>query len=465
MKINVENILADFQLFFNSIPNISESKLFSFAFHIQKPSEIVQINSLNKIYDDILLFRTAKTNNLIIGLNSVLEIQPKNTIKFADVNQNFTYWKQNFINNWNKKNDLAASIIFCSAKFDPQNSSQLWDQFHPLRVYVPEIILTYQNENHVGYFNFLVENNNKLEYYSEKLINHLEKLSEIDSDSKDTPSFKIAVEPEKNDSDNWFAICNDALKHLENGDVSKLVLSRKYNLNIYGELNWDLLLQQLNQRFPDCYLFFIKRDKSIFFGSSPEMFLKVSNGIVEVESMAGSAARSKKSETDSEFEKFLSTSEKNHWEHLFVTNFITDVLVNFSKNVRVIEEKQIRKLDNIQHLITKISSELNSTENLFELIDSLFPTPAVCGVPKEKALRLIRKLETHDRGFYSGLVGLFDFENNCELAVSIRSALVKKNRVTAFAGAGLVIKSDPQEEYLETNLKLNTILSLFGDEN
>jgi menaquinone-specific isochorismate synthase len=148
-----------------------------------------------------------------------------------------------------------------------------------------------------------------------------------------------------------------------------------------------------------------------------------------------------------------------------VTNFITDVLINFSNNVRVIEEKQIRKLDNIQHLITKISSELNSVKNLFELIDSLFPTPAVCGVPKEKALTLIRKLETHDRGLYSGLVGLLDFENNCELAVSIRSALVKDDQVTAFAGAGLVKKSDPKEEYLETNLKLNTILSLFGDEN
>ncbi len=260
-------------------------------------------------------------------------------------------------------------------------------------------------------------------------------------------------------------ICNDSLKHLENGDVSKLVLSRKYNFNINGELNWDLLLRQLNNRFPNCYLFFIKRDNSIFFGSSPEMFLKVSNNVAEVESVAGSAARSKKSETDHEFETFLSTSVKNHQEHLFVTNFITDVLVNFSNDVRVIEEKQIRKLDNIQHLITKISSELNSVENLFELIDSLFPTPAVCGVPKEKALSLIRKLESHDRGLYSGLVGLLDFENNCELAVSIRSALVKNGQVTAFAGAGLVKKSDPQEEYLETNLKLNTILSLFGDEN
>jgi isochorismate synthase EntC len=116
-------------------------------------------------------------------------------------------------------------------------------------------------------------------------------------------------------------------------------------------------------------------------------------------------------------------------------------------------------------MITRISAELNSKENLFELIDSLFPTPAVCGVQKGAAMNLIRELEPHDRGLYSGLVGLLDFEGNCELAVSIRSALVKDNKVTAFAGAGLVKNSDPQEEYLETNLKLNTILSLFTNED
>jgi len=225
------------------------------------------------------------------------------------------------------------------------------------------------------------------------------------------------------------------------------------------------LLTELFKRFPDCYLFFIKKNNSVFFGSSPEMFLKVSDNIAEVESVAGSAPRGDKSESDYELERSLKTSDKNHQEHLLVSEFISEILIRYSDNVRIIEEKQIRKLDNIQHLITRISAELNSNDNLFELIDSLFPTPAVCGVPKELAKDLIRKFEPHDRGLYSGVVGLMDFNSNCELAVSIRSALVKENRVTAYAGAGLVKNSDPKEEFLETNLKLNTILSLFTDEN
>jgi menaquinone-specific isochorismate synthase len=244
-----------------------------------------------------------------------------------------------------------------------------------------------------------------------------------------------------------------------------LVLSRAYSFNLNSKIIWSSLLNELFKRFPDCYLFFIKKNNSVFFGSSPEMFLKVSDNIAEVESVAGSAPRGEKLESDYELERTLKSSEKNHLEHLFVSEFISDILIHYSDKVRIIEEKQIRKLDNIQHLITRISAELNSKENLFKLIDELFPTPAICGVPKEIAKDLIRKFESHDRGLYSGLVGLMDFEGNCELAVSIRSALVKENHVTAFAGAGLVKNSDAEEEFLETNLKLNTILSLFTDEN
>ena len=115
-------------------------------------------------------------------------------------------------------------------------------------------------------------------------------------------------------------------------------------------------------------------------------------------------------------------------------------------------------------MLTKFSADLYSDKIIFELIDSLFPTPAVCGLPKNQSLEAIKNIEHHDRGLYSGLVGVFDFIGNCELAVSIRSAIVKDMQITAFAGAGLVENSDPEEEFQETKLKLYTILSLFTNE-
>ncbi len=467
MKINSGNIINEFGSFAENLKNLDGQKLVSFAFHFEKSEPLKFFNELNEISDDIFLLRTPNSKLSIAGLNSAINFQSTNANNFSSVTNNYNYWKKNFINNWSKAIVTTIPIICCSAKFDPNNSSSLWNNFDPLRIYIPEFVLAFQGDKSVGYYNFIFDDKINIEFLSKKLLNYLQNITERKTESFDSLNVKASIRSKLNDDDitSWNDIFHKALTALKNGDLDKLVLSRAYSFNIDSQINWDLLLQKLYDRFPDCYLFFIKKNSSIFFGSSPEMFLKVSDKIAEVESVAGSAARGEETGSDYELEKFLQSSEKNHQEHLFVSDFITNVLIKYSNNVRVIEEKQIRKLDNIQHLLTRISAELNTKENLFELIDSLFPTPAVCGVPKEKAINLIRELEAHDRGMYSGLVGLIDFEGNCELAVSIRSAIVNDNQVTAFAGAGLVKDSDPQEEFLETKLKLNTILSLFTDEN
>jgi menaquinone-specific isochorismate synthase len=467
MKINLENTLTEFKSFIGTLRIINKPTLISFAFHFEKSEKLIHVDKLNEISDDVFLFRTPNNQLSIAGLNSSISLQPTNTNKFSSVSNNYNYWKKNFISNWINANVTAIPIICCSARFDPNNSSPLWNEFDSLRIYIPEFIIAFQADKSIGYYNFIFDGNDKINSHSDRLSIFLRKFSKQATKKPNPIKVKAFIQSKlsADDYSSWNDTSLKALTALKSGDIQKLVLSRAYSFNFINQLNWDSLLQKLYERFPDCYLFFIKKNSAIFFGSSPEMFLKVSNQSAEVESVAGSAARGKKSESDYELEKFLKTSEKNHQEHLFVSDFITSILIKYSNNVRVIEEKQIRKLDNIQHLITRISAELNSKEKIFELIDSLFPTPAVCGVPKEKALNSIRKFEAHDRGLYSGLVGLFDLESNCELAVSIRSALVKDNQVTAFAGAGLVKNFDPQEEFQETNLKLNTILSLFTDEN
>lgn len=467
MKINFENILADFNSFFLTFKKVKNPILVSFTFSIEDSIEILQINMLGKFYNDIFLFQTVSEQLKIIGLNSTIEFQEDNSKTFSDISKNYDYWRKNFVNNWSEANTTTAKMLFCSAKFDPINSSELWNDFGPIRIYVPELILTYNGKRLTCLFNFILNEKDQIESISRRLLKYLKTLGVLETDNSLSVNTNRSIQSDINVDDftSWNEAALKTLTNLKSGEIDKLVLSRSYSFTINKMINWDAILQELYNRFPDCYLFFIKKRNSVFFGSSPELFLKVKNGSAEVESVAGSAARGKKRESDHELEKFLKSSDKNHQEHLFVSNFITDILIKYSNNVRVIEEKQIRKLDNIQHLITKISAELNSEEILFELIDDLFPTPAVCGVPKENVIELIRKMEIHDRGLYSGLIGVFDFNSNCELAVSIRSALVRDNQITAFAGAGLVKDSDPKEEFHETNLKLNTILSLFTDEN
>ena len=467
MNINLKNILSEFDAFINSIDKTESQKLISFAFSIENLQTEVNINSFLNHYEKIFLFQTPDKKHKSIGINSAIKFQKAGTTKFIELHGEFNYWREHLKHNWEEAGIAACPLIFCSAKFNPVNSSQLWTEFDPIDFYVPQFIISCQNNISFGLYNFILNPEDRFDSHHPILKEFLSRINSSTTVKSETDLDQDLVISNHNEENllEWQSISREAINLLSNGELEKMVLSRCYKFDIHKPIDWYSILAKLYKRFPDCYLFFIKRNNSVFFGSSPEMFLKISDKNAEVESVAGSAARGEKSESDHEFEKFLRTSEKNHREHLIVSEFITDILIKYSDNVRVTEEKQIRKLDNIQHLITKFSAELNSDENILELIDSLFPTPAVCGVPKNKAMELIPKLETYDRGLYSGLVGFFDFNGDCELAVSIRSALVKDKQVTAFAGAGLVKDSNPEEEFRETNLKLKTILSLFTNEN
>ena len=467
MKLNDQNIQNDFESFINSIPGDNEPRSISFAFRIEIPEILFSIDKLNAVSKDIFFFRTPNNNQTIIALNSAFELTSNETKNFQGAFEGFNSIRKNLINNWDQFSTFSHSIICCTAKFDAIKSQVEWDDFQALRIYVPEILILIEANSIIGYFNFTLNNEQSYNEISNTFTSYLRIFFNADNIVSGLSAMRSSTHSSTNQDaeKNWDHMINDALSELRSGTVNKLVLSRAYSFKPDAAIIWSVLLNELSNRFPDCYLFLIKKNDSIFFGSSPEMFLRVSDNIAEVESVAGSAPRGDKSESDVELEQLLRTSEKNHQEHLFVSKYISEILIHYSDNVRIIEEKQIRKLDNIQHLITRISAQLNSKENLFELIDSLFPTPAVCGVPKEIAKDLIRKFELHDRGLYSGLIGLMDFDGNCEIAVSIRSALIRENKVTAFAGAGLVSNSDPEEEFNETTLKLNTILSLFSNEN
>ena len=467
MNIDFKNIRRKFTEFTNELNASNQGKLISFSFELKKYDSLSFADRINQNFDDIFIFGSPSSKNILIGINSAVELIDSNSKKFNEAAENYSRFKNNIINNSDVTDAHFHPIIFCSAKFDPSKNLSLWKDFDSLRLYIPEIIFSFRNEKTFAHYNFLAGDKKSLNDKLARLENYLNLIFGASSIKHTALDDYTSVSSKESDVGlkNWNEAVTEAIDKLKNDQLEKIVLSRVYSFVPKSEIKWEKLLSKLHERFPDCYLFFIKKNESIFFGSSPEMFLRVRNSTAEVESVAGSAPRGEKSESDYELERYLKSSDKNHREHLFVSDFISDILIQYSNDVRIIEEKQIRKLDNIQHLITKISAVLNSKENIFELIDSLFPTPAVCGVPKDTAMEMIRTLENHDRGLYSGLVGVFDFDGNCELAVTIRSALIKGNCVTAFAGAGLLKNSDPEEELLETNLKLNTILSLFENEN
>ena len=216
----------------------------------------------------------------------------------------------------------------------------------------------------------------------------------------------------------------------------------------------------LTERYPDCYIFVFKKQNSFFFGASPEKLLKISKGILEVDALAGSTPRGSTEREDKKLGDILLNSDKDRREQKTVVDYIVKILNKYSSEVKYSENPKLKKLKNIQHLWSEIRANL-SEENLPFILQALHPTPAVCGTPKQKAVDFIRQNEDYPRGLYAGFTGWIGNRSSAEFCVSIRSALLSKNKLYLFAGCGIVEGSEPDKEYEETNLKLKPILSLF----
>jgi menaquinone-specific isochorismate synthase len=453
--------------FISSSESRDDGRLFSYAFKLNIPDQMQLVSKLESHFSKMIFFRQPNGKHSFVALGSVSDLIPEGETRISAITKNFDKWKNDFINNWNDLGLNFVPIIVSAVKFDAKRSSEKWKDFSPLTFYIPEIILLRSEEESYCVFNFILKDEKHVETI---LKGFNEKLSEIVNFNRKidySPAFTTedVLNDSIEDKSNWNNLVVKAKDILRNNQSEKLVLSRQKIFSVSNQPDWNFIFEKLEKKFPECYLFLNKSKNSYFFGVSPEKFISVNNGKIEVEAVAGSAPRSKQLPEDLNLENGLRVSTKNLKEHKYVSEFIINVLKKYSINIASSENPEIKKLDNIQHLITKVSAELKEKDKLFDLIEALYPTPAVCGVPKNDAIEYIRQLENYDRGLYSGLIGWLDFNGNCDFSVTIRSALAKGNEITAYAGAGIVEDSNPDEEFIETQLKLKPILMLFNEED
>jgi len=150
-------------------------------------------------------------------------------------------------------------------------------------------------------------------------------------------------------------------------------------------------------------------------------------------------------------------SAKEQREHDLVLKAIKENLEPFTALITHPETPDVRQLRDVQHLQTILSAQLHRPTHICHLIDALHPTPAIAGLPREEVLPWLAEHEANDRGWYSGTVGWLDGGGNGHFVVSIRSALIDKHEVMAYAGSGLVSGSQAESEWQETTTKLQSI--------
>jgi isochorismate synthase len=180
---------------------------------------------------------------------------------------------------------------------------------------------------------------------------------------------------------------------------------------------------------------------------------------VETAALAGSAARGHTPEEDAALGRELFESKKEQEEHAVVVRALRAALEPHCESLDVPESPSLLRLEGIQHLETRFAGALASGAHLLEIADALHPTPAVGGAPRAPAVDWLARHERLDRGWYAGAVGFVDAEGGGDLAVALRSALLRGGDALLYAGAGIVAGSVPEDELLETRIKLRALLT------
>ncbi len=236
----------------------------------------------------------------------------------------------------------------------------------------------------------------------------------------------------------------------QRGIVEKLVLSRREDI-VSTCSPLDLFVHLCNL-YPQAYNFVISTEQTgMWIGSSPEIFLKAEYNRAETVSLAGTL-----------FGENVKWDKKNIREQSIVSQFIKQRLQDLGINQ--IQEKgpYTLHLNELNHLKTEFHFDIPDTLNWGKLLSALFPTPAVCGYPKDKAFELINTIESNNREYYSGLIGLIDKEDKSSIYVNLRSAKYNKNTstYTLYAGGGIMPESIIEKEWEESTRKMNTIAKL-----
>lgn len=255
-----------------------------------------------------------------------------------------------------------------------------------------------------------------------------------------------------------------AVVNFEYSDVRKTVLSISRQLQFSSPIDLDILQANLRAQNPSGYLFRVSLpDDGTLIGVSPELLVRKRGNRMESNPLAGSIGRRPTEAEDQENARQLMASEKDHFEHKLVVDDIRRHLTPLCNELDIPDKPSLLQTTTLWHLSTFLHGTLKD-ENLsaLQLACLLHPTPAVCGVPTERARRLIRFVEAFDRGLFTGIVGWCNSRGDGEWVITIRCGVARHDTIRIFAGAGIVAASNPDTEWTEVQTKLGTMLRACG---
>lgn len=259
----------------------------------------------------------------------------------------------------------------------------------------------------------------------------------------------------------FLSMVEAAKEHVVAGDVFQVVVSQRFvqDLKVSADQVYAVL-RALNPS-PYMYLLQLEDEGGIYWivGSSPEALVRINQQTIISHPIAGSRPRGANPTQDLELERELLADTKEQSEHLMLVDLARNDLLRSCEptSVKVDEFMTVHRYSHIMHLVSTVAGKLRSGVSRVSAVTSAFPAGTLSGAPKPMALEIIETLEPINRGLFGGVVGYFDFQGNADLAIAIRTALIRDSKAFVQAGAGIVLDSDPESEFEETLAKARVI--------
>ncbi|HEY3364797.1 MAG TPA: anthranilate synthase component I [Symbiobacteriaceae bacterium] len=242
---------------------------------------------------------------------------------------------------------------------------------------------------------------------------------------------------------------NQAKEYIKAGDIFQVVLSQRLTTSVRSRpLDIYRILRTVN---PSPYMFYITFGDLKIIGSSPEMLVRVENGVVQTRPIAGTRPRGASDTEDVALEAELLADEKERAEHVMLVDLGRNDLgrvCNFG-TVAVKQMMRVERYSHVMHIVSDVQGRLQEGKDAFDTLAACFPAGTLSGAPKVRAMEIIDQLEPVKRNVYGGAIGYFAWGGAMDTCIAIRTMVMKGDKVYIQAGAGIVADSDPTTEYQE----------------
>ena len=249
----------------------------------------------------------------------------------------------------------------------------------------------------------------------------------------------------------------DSKEFIRAGDIIQVVGAQRF-AQPFTKSPLDLY-RALRTVNPSPYMFILEAGDFSIVGASPEVHVRLTDGLVEIRPIAGTRKRGATAAEDAALEKELLADAKEKAEHLMLVDLARNDIGRVCRfgSVTVPDFMTVERYSHVMHIVSQVEGRIAPDKNAYDLMRATFPAGTVSGAPKIRAMQIISDIEQLQRGFYAGALGYFGYDGNMDTCIMLRTALLKNGQVYIQAGGGWVADSVPAEEYQETINKASAL--------